>query len=137
MVKYYKIKNFDGVFTRDTLPSKLLSNHSIIINLDSIYSGGTHWVSCYNDNNNVILFDSFGMTPSEEIQTFMKKISKNTYYTSNEIQNENSILCGYFAIAFILLKQLKYNTYDILYQFKNNNALSNDLIVINILKKNM
>ena len=56
-VKYLKIKNFKGVFSRDNLLKTIKKPECGIINLDDIIGPGTHWV-CYYKN---YYFDPFGM----------------------------------------------------------------------------
>ena len=61
---------------------------------------GTHWVTLYVQNNEVIYFDSFGVEHiRKEIKTFIndKNITTNIF----RIQAYNSIMCGYFCISFI------------------------------------
>ena len=56
--KYYKNEpRFNGVYSRDNLPK--IKHGAYIINLDEYSDIGTHWVSFYMQNNNVIYFDSF------------------------------------------------------------------------------
>ena len=57
---------------QDTLPDKVLSRETGIINLDSSEGKGTHWV-CYSKNNkNIYYFDSFGLDPPLELQEYLK-----------------------------------------------------------------
>ena len=59
-IKELKIKNFDGVFNKD---SRQWAYNCGIINLDSNNGPGTHWV-CYVDS---FYFDPFGLPPPESI----------------------------------------------------------------------
>ena len=90
--KLFKIKNFRGVFMRDTLPkNRFKSIESGIVNLDSNKSQGTHWV-CYYGNN---YFDSFGLPPPDEVVKYMKT---PIFYNSNEIQDRQSVTCGHLCL---------------------------------------
>ena len=42
-----KITNFRGVFMYDTLPNRIWYSETGVVNLDSIFGSGTHWV-CYS-----------------------------------------------------------------------------------------
>ena len=42
--KKLSLKGFRGGFLRDTLPKKAKLNECRILNLDSFYGDGTHWV---------------------------------------------------------------------------------------------
>ena len=60
-----------------------------------------HWIALYVKNNEVVVyFDSFGVEHvPKEIKIFIRH--KNTKTNIFRIQVDNSILCGYFCIAFI------------------------------------
>ncbi len=49
LAKKLEIKNFRGIFMRDTLPKKVKKEECGIINLDLSINIGTHWV-CYFKN---------------------------------------------------------------------------------------
>ena len=71
-----------------------------VINLDEYSDIGTHWVALYVKNNNVTYFDSFGVEhiPKEIIKFIENKNIKTNIF---RIQAYDSIMCGYFCIAFI------------------------------------
>lgn len=50
LVEKLGIKNFRGVFMRDTLPTQIHPREVGIVNLDFSEGQGTHWV-CYSKNN--------------------------------------------------------------------------------------
>ena len=99
-----------------------------MINLDDYKSIGTHWIGlCVNDNN-VTYFDGFGIEHiPKEIIKFIgnKNIITNIY----RIQAWDSIMCGYFCIAFInfMLKGKSSLGYTNL--FSLNNYENNDKII--------
>ena len=98
-MKYYENESrFNGVYSRDNLPSKI-KDGTYAINLDEHSDNGTHWIALYVKNNVVTYFDSFGVEHiPTEIKTFIKNrnIKTNTF----RIQAYDS-MCGYFCIAFI------------------------------------
>ena len=58
--EYYQNEpRFNGVFSRDNLPSSR-KNAAYVINLDEYRDIGTHWVALYVNNKAIIYFDSFG-----------------------------------------------------------------------------
>ena len=73
-IRYLRIQNFKGIYSRDeTIPK----NHSpCIINLDSLENAGTHWVCCApsHDNKFIWYFDSFGMGYPDNLQ--LKSVSR-------------------------------------------------------------
>ena len=89
---------FNGVYSRNNLPN--IKKGAYIINLDHGKNTGTHWVAICVKSNEVIYFDSFGAEyiPKE----IMGKIGNKNIKTSIfRIQDNNSIMCGYFCILFI------------------------------------
>ena len=99
IIDYYKNEpRFNGVYSRDNLP-KTIKKGVYVTNLDEYDDVGTHWIALYV-RNNCIYFDSFGVehTPNE-----IKHFIGNKSITSNifRLQAYDSIMCGYFCIAFI------------------------------------
>ena len=95
---FKNVKGFNGVFSRNNLPK--LENGAYVINLDHSENTGTHWIVIFMKNNEVIYFDSFGVeyVPKE----IMEKIGNRNIKTNIfRIQDNNSIMCGYFCILFI------------------------------------
>ena len=102
--KYYKNEpRFYGVFSRNNLFEKL-KDGAYIINLDEYADVGTHWIVLFCNRNKIVYFDSFGVEHiPEEIKEFIEKIPGNKNIKANifRIQENNSIMCGYFCIGFI------------------------------------
>jgi hypothetical protein len=100
-VKVLKIKNFRGVFMRDDLPDSPKKNECGVINLDSINSGGTHWISYIKNNHRVRYFDSYGkLRPFSTFLKYMKNC-EITYNTKN-YQRNHTYNCGHLCIKFLL-----------------------------------
>ena len=104
--KYYKNESkFNGVYSRDNLPktnfNDKIKDEAYIINLDEYSHIGTHWIALYEKNNDVTYFDIFGVEHiPKEFKTIINRpssIKTNIF----RIQAYNSIMCGYFCIAFI------------------------------------
>ena len=96
---YFKnVKGFNGVFTRNNLSN--LQNGAYVINLDHSENTGTHWIVAYVKKDEVIYFDSFGAEyiPKEIMEKIKNKNIKTNIF---RIQDNNSIMCGYFCILFI------------------------------------
>ena len=59
--KYYQNESrFNGVYSRDNLREKI-KHESYVINLDEYADVGTHWITLYVLNIEIIYFDSFGI----------------------------------------------------------------------------
>ena len=102
--KYYKNElRFNGVFSRNNLPKKI-KDGAYVINLDEYADVGTHWIALFCNRNEIVYFDSFGVEHiPEEIKEFIEEFPRNKNIEANifRIQENNSIICGYFCIGFI------------------------------------
>ena len=99
-IKYYENESrFNGVYSRDNLSNKI-KDGAYAINLDEHSDIGTHWVALHVKNNDITYFDSFGVEHiPKEINAFIR--NKNIKVNIFRIQAYDSIMCGYFCIAFI------------------------------------
>ena len=105
-VKQLGIKHFRGVFSRDDLPSQINEPEVGIINLDNRIGPGTHWVCYRNDDKNVCeYFDSFGLIMPTEVQKYLQTSGEKIIYSTDEIQERDSVLCGYWCLYFLLERQ--------------------------------
>ena len=99
IMNYFKdVKGFNGVFSRNNLPK--FKNGAYVTNLDHSENTGTHWIVIFLKSNEVIYFDSFGVEyiPKEIMERIGNKNIKTNIF---RIQDNNSIMCGYFCISFI------------------------------------
>ena len=107
-MKYYENESrFNGVYSRDNLPNKI-KDGAYVLNLDEYSDISTHWVALWVNINSVTYFDTFGVEHiPKEIKTFMNRSSSSASQNRNiktnifRIQAYDSIMCGYFCIAFI------------------------------------
>ena len=88
--------NQDGVFSRNNLPKKI-NDGACIINLDKYADVGTHPIALFcNKKNEIVYFESFGVNHvPEEIKKFFE--NKNIKANIFRLQENNSIMCGYFS----------------------------------------
>ena len=84
-VKQLGIKYFRGIYSRDSLPEKIMTKEVGIINLDSQIGPGTHWVCYRNINNFSEYFDSFGLKMPYEIQKYLSTSGKQIVFSGDEI----------------------------------------------------
>ena len=99
--KYYKNEpRFNGVLSRNDLPKEKIKDRTYIINLDEYANVGTHWIALFCKKNEIVYFNSFGVEHiPEEIKKFIK--NKNIKANMFRIQENNSVMWGYFCIGFI------------------------------------
>ena len=112
-----------------------IKDGAYIINLDEYSDIGTHWVALWVSSNNVTYFDSFGV---EHIPKEIIKFIENRNIKTNifRIQAYDSIMCGYFCIAFIdfMLKGKSLTEYRNL--FSPNDFKRNDDAILNYFMNN-
>ena len=128
--KYYKNEpRFNGVYSRASLPNKI-KDEAYVINLDEYTDIGTYWVALYVKNNDVTYFGSCGV---EHIPKEIKKFINGSLSITNtfRIQAYDSIMCGYFCIAFIDFMLAGKTLTDFRFFFSPNNFQKNDDIILN------
>ena len=118
--KYYKNEpRFNGVFSRNNLPKKI-KDRAYKINLDEYANVGTHWIALFCKKNEIAYIDNFDVEYiPEEIKEFIEEFPGNKNIETNgfRVQEDNSIICGYFCIEFIdfMLAGKKLNDYTNLF----------------------
>ena len=100
LLKDFKI--FSGVYSKDKIPL-IEINKSLIFNLQNSHQKDSHWMGLSRKNNNIFIFDSFGVG---YIPKNIYKIYKNYNIITNiyRVQDINSNLCGLFSVLFCLYK---------------------------------
>ena len=113
-------KNFEGCYSKDQIPL-IKNNKSLIFTLENRHQSGSHWCSLLRKNDDIFVFDSFGIsdTPNK-----FYKIYKNYNIITNiyRIQDIDSNLCGMFCVLFCLYKVDSKNKFiSFLNLFNSNN----------------
>ena len=97
--KQLGIKNFRGVYMRDTLPKIIKTNESGIVNLEPESENGSHWICYFKKAKESYYFDSYGLDPCNELKTYLKGKRLNPVVCSTfEIQKFNTMICGQLSI---------------------------------------
>ena len=93
-------KSYLDTFSKDEIPL-IENNKSLIFNLQNSNQTGSHWIALSRKDNNIFIFDSFGIG---HIPKKIYKIYKNFNIITNiyRIQDINSNLCGLFCVLFCL-----------------------------------
>ena len=119
------IKYFRSIYSRDRLPDYIRKKECGIINLDSIEGEGTHWV-CYRniDKQMVEYFDPFGSIMPHEIQHYLNTSGKKVIFSQDEIQNRNTVLCGYWCLYYLIERQKGRSILDVIHHedFDHDNS---------------
>ena len=122
-VKKLGIKHLRGIFSRDRLPQKIKKECGII-NLDDFKGPGTHWV-CYRNLNSVVeYFDPFGLIMPSLALKYFNTSGKQIIYSIDEIQNRNTVLCGYWCLYYLFERQNGKSILDVIHNphFDNDNS---------------
>ena len=132
-VKKLGIKHFRGIYSRDSLPMKILQYEVGIINLDTQLGNGTHWVAYRNiDSTHCEYFDSFGLIMPNKVMEYLSTSGKQVYYSGDEIQERNSVLCGYWCLYYLLERQKGVPMLNVIHNAKfdmNNQAVNHRFII--------
>lgn len=127
-------KSFGGCFASDQLENLSITSFPIylIVNTDSKNGKGVHWLTFYISKHEIELFDSLGLIHRQllpkGILRFIHRLTVSRKFKCNpRIQPDNSILCGFYCILFIMLRQ-QTNFRSILSLFTSNEA-KNDTIL--------
>ena len=127
-VKFLKIPNFKGIFSRDS-KDHLHKTGSCIINLDDEIGNGTHWVATNIKGKNIFYFDSFSIPPPIEFLKYAKKIKKEIIFNAGQpIQDIKSVRCGYYCLYF-LNEIRKKSFYDVMEVFSLNDPMKNERFI--------
>ena len=122
-VKKLSLRHFRGIYSRDQLPQKIQKEIGII-NLDDMQGPGTHWV-CYRNVDSVVeYFDPFGLIMPNEALKYFRSSGKHIVYSLDEIQNRNTVLCGYWCLYYLFERQNGKSILDVIHNphFDNDNS---------------
>ena len=75
-------------------------------------------------NNVVEYFDPFGLIMPNEVLKYFKTANKPIVYSIDEIQNRNTVLCGYWCLYYLLERQKGKSIQDVIHNphFDNDNS---------------
>ena len=137
-MKQISIKHFRGVSSRDTLPIQINEPEVGIINLDTHIGPGTHWV-CYRnvDKQMCEYFDSFGLIMPTEILRYLQTSGEKIIYSTDEIQERDSVLCGYWCLYYLVERQKGKSILDTIHNitFSQTDKSVNHRLITNYFKK--
>ena len=125
------------VFFLEIIYLKKIKDGAHIINLGEYANVGTHWIALFCKKNEIAYFDGFGVEYiPEEIKECIEEFPGNENIETNgfRVQEDNSIMCGYFCIGFIdfMLAGKKLTDYTNL--FSPHDLKKNDNIILSYFK---
>ena len=122
------------VISSDRLPSLRMSTYpkGFIVNNQSSYQKGQHWVAIWLENpSQGEFFDSFGETPlyyGKQFQNFMKCHVTRYIHNTVQLQNKDSSTCGLYVLFYLVLKTYGYSLKRIQRCFTNDTKLNDDVL---------
>jgi len=117
---------FGGVIMRDKI-HRAAKDKSYVINLDDSTGRGTHWVALFRKPREDYYFDSFGLPPPEEILEGRR--GRRLFYSNNQIQGKDSIMCGYYAVVFLQQMMDGKSFYDFVMQWDRRPENNENLLL--------
>ena len=103
-------KNFEGCHSKDQIPL-IENNKSLIFNLQNSDQKGSHWVALSRKNNDILVFDSFGIGDiTNKLYKIYKIIILLQIYIEYKILIQIYVVCFVFYSVYTKLIQ-KINSY--------------------------
>ena len=132
-------KSFIGCYASDQLESLSLSFFpcSFIVNTDKNGMAGTHWICFRISKRRVEMFDSLGLIYEnklpKEILTFLQWFAVSRDIKFNKcLQPNSSVLCGFYCIFFIFLRQ--FCSFGQIQKYFDDDVNKNDKIITKFFK---
>jgi len=125
VLKQKCIKDFDGVFSSDTLPTR---PRLLVVNTDPATSPGRHWVCMYVENGRGEYFDSFGQAPTVTFERYLNRHCSSWTFNSRQLQSVISRFCGHYCIYYCVLRSRGIDMPNVVNSFTTDTAL-NDVLV--------
>ena len=132
-------KSFIGCFARDQLENLAITSFPcfLIVNTDRLGGKGLHWIALRISNRTIELFDSLGLLFQNQlpldILAFIQRFTvSRTFKFSVRVQPDNSVLCGFYCMCFIFLRQ--HCSFRQFQRFFSDDLVGNDSMIIKFFK---
>ena len=89
------------------------------------HTGFVIYRNIYRNIDNVVeYFDPFGLIMPNEALRYFNTSGKHTVYSIDEIQNRNTVLCGYWCLYYLLERQRGNSILDVIHNphFDSDNS---------------
>jgi len=118
-------KDFDGVFSADTLPEK---PHLLVVNTDPSNRPGRHWICMFVEDDYGEYFDSFGQPPTANFERYLNRHCRSWTFNNKQLQSVISQFCGHYCIFYCIRRSRGVDMRKIVSSFTADTAL-NDVLV--------
>ena len=132
-------KSFLGCYASDQLENLSLSFFpcTFIVNTDKNGMSGTHWICFHISKRRVEMFDSLGLIYEKklpiEIIVFLQRFGVSRDIKFNKrLQPDLSVLCGFYCIFFIFLRQ--FCSFGQIQKYFDDNLNKNDKTITKFFK---
>jgi len=120
-----RIKDFDGVFSIDTLP---LNPRLLVCNTDPSDKPGRHWVCICIEDGRGEYFDSFGRRPNDAFERYLNRHCSYWTFNDKQLQSVISSFCGYYRAYFCLCRSRGLDMRKIVNSFTTDTAYNDALV---------
>ena len=137
-----KRPNFIGVYPQDFLNGIKITKLpiSLIVNIDMSNQSGSHWIAIYINQKTVEVYDSLDLNTKywqrkpRFLYKFLSRFRKtHKYRLTPRLQSENSQLCGFFCLFFLLYRK-KYNFEKCLSVFTSHLSSNENILISHLCK---
>lgn len=87
-------------------------------------TGGVHWTALQIEQidgiHHVVYFDPLGVAPPNEVLQYVRKIDDDLWWNSEQLQNENTAICGWYVLYWVwYMNQMKNKTKSIYTRYRH------------------
>ena len=145
LIENVKLTNFRGTFASDNIPPtrKCYYRESFIVNLDESNMPGSHWIAITfrrekNGSRSCFYFDPLAdQTINANISIYISKFSDRICRNVVKIQDDKSVYCGLFCMAFVMYVDKRANKCEPNFTrpYAKKKLLTNDRKVVHYILK--
>jgi len=97
------IKNFDDVYSIDTLPARLCG--LLVCNTQSSKEPGDHWICILVEEDAAVgeFFDSLGRPPNNVLKRYMNTVFEHWTFNSRQLQSVSVLFADIIVFTFAYL----------------------------------
>lgn len=102
------LPNFLGCFAQDTLPEFIRPPCTLLVNVDSIYLPGSHWIALGLFKDTLEIFDPLGFNmflwesvPCDLLRFLHRYGQKRKVLISKRVQPLDSYHCGFYSMFYV------------------------------------
>jgi hypothetical protein len=103
----FLLPHFLGVYSINTMPTRMPIRTFFVTNLSEADKVGTHWIAVIKPNKGHLeIFDSLSFRPNLVLPYLKFREKLSLEYNETQIQSNDSILCGKFVVTFCVERML-------------------------------